>query len=396
MRDLTTQLRSYAELLDTSAPPLADLLESGRISPDTVAPRRIRPTWRRPVAVAAGVAAVVVAVVGGLLLMARATTLRDRPVATTSTVSTIPTTAGGVTVTPIGEVPAITAKSLGGVFITPGGVVAAAGRLDAFVESYGEDGTEATVYHAVSTDGVTWQVSAAPIFTSGDVPFGLGGFEVDSAVVAPDGTWVIYFSIVTVKADVVANTPWVSVIGAATAPSPDGPWQVAAAPVLQSSGGEDWDGLRVSTPAVAAAGDELMMLYTGVDPSGIGRIGRATSRDGISWERSGDPVITPDVGWEDGETIRPDLIHTASGWIAAFSGSSRNWRGLAYSPDGINWKKDPRNPLVSIAALDRPQLRASELVDFDGNLLLLVENGGARSGSELTVLRLSGEIPPAG
>lgn len=396
MRDLTTQLRSYAELLDASAPSAAGLFVPGGSAPETMIPRPIQSTWRRSVAVAAGVAAVVVAVVGGLLLLGRRAVPPDRPVATTTVITTLPPDIGAVTATPLGAVPAIAAEPFGGGFITPGGAVVEDGQINAFIESYGEDGSDAIVRHATSGDGAAWQISSEPLFTSSDVPFGVGEFEVHSAVITPDGTWVVYFSVTTEKADVVANTPWVSVIGAATAASPAGPWQVAAEPVLAPGKDAAWDGLRVGNPAVVAGDNELVMLYTGVDAAGVGRIGRATSRDGLTWERTGAPVITADAGWEDGETIRPDLVRIASVWIATFSGSSRNWRGLAYSADGLTWIKDPRNPVVSIANLDRPQLRATELVARDGDLLLLVENGGSRSGSELTVLRLSGEIPPGG
>jgi predicted GH43/DUF377 family glycosyl hydrolase len=397
MRDLKTQLRSYAELLDGSAPPVTELYDAADLA-EVVIPGRNRAMWRRPVAVAAGVAVAAVAVVGGLLLLARGSVAPEPPAATTSGPSiTAAVVSDEITVTPVGAVPALAAKPLGGAFITPGGAVVDGGRIHAFIEVYGDEDAAGTVYHATSPDGTDWQVAPSPLFTSDDVPYGEAGFEVDSAVVAPDGTWIIYFSIVTEKADVVADTPWVSMIGAATAPGPDGPWLIEDAPVLEPGEATGWDGLRVSTPAVVVAGGELVMLYTGVDQNGLGQIGTATSTDGLHWRRRADPVITPDAAWEGSETIRPDLVRTESGWIAAFSGSSRNWRGLAYSTDdGATWTKDPRNPVLSIADLDRPQLRAAELVYAGGDLFLLVENGGPRSGSELTVLRLAGGIPPDG
>ena len=101
-------------------------------------------------------------------------------------------------------------------------------------------------------------------------------------------------------------------------------------------------------------------------------------------------MIAATEEWHNGGVIRPDLIRFNDTWLIAYSGRSRNWRGLASSSDGLTWTKSPTEPVVSIAYLTRPQIRTTELVALQQRLLLLVENGGPGTGSEITVLEIKG------
>ncbi|MEA2000663.1 MAG: hypothetical protein U9N84_02055 [Actinomycetota bacterium] len=380
MRDLRTQVESYAELLDSSTPPLEELFDHVDVAPPPVAARRVRPV-RRPLVVAVGVAAAVVFAVGGLFYLGRGPTPEQAPAA--------PAVPESLTVDVLGSAPAITAESLGTDFVSSGGAVVADGTIHLFMVAHGE-GKESTVRHATSPDGEGWSITPEPLLQGKETPYGIGFIYVDSAAIMPNGDWAIYFEVLISKENVVTNEPYVTVIGRATAPGPTGPWQVDPEPVLTPGEPGTWNGLRVGDASVVTHDGTVYMAFTGVDAAERGAIGWATSSDGVNWDVSTGPVIAASEDWHDGVVIRPDLVRFNDTWLMAYSGRSRNWRGLATSSNGLSWTKSPTEPVVSIAYLTRPQIRTTELVALEERLLLLVENGGPRTGSEITVLELKG------
>lgn len=84
-------------------------------------------------------------------------------------------------------------------------------------------------------------------------------------------------------------------IGYAT--SPDGfTWtRRGSGPVLQAGAAGSWEANSVGSPTVIKDGSIYKMWYTGLDAALYGRIGYATSSDGITWTKyAGNPVL--DVG----------------------------------------------------------------------------------------------------
>ena len=80
--------------------------------------------------------------------------------------------------------------------------------------------------------------------------------------------------------------------------SPDGlSWEINPKPVLSpSSNPKAWDSLRTETPTVVKAGDTYHLYYTGFDEAGgktgYSSIGHATSPDGIQWEKDpANPIL---------------------------------------------------------------------------------------------------------
>jgi len=90
---------------------------------------------------------------------------------------------------------------------------------------------------------------------------------------------------------------------------PDGPWAASGAPLFASAGDAagpvpaafpeaiiagpnrpmgwgDWDSNRVAAPVVISDTGQFKMWYAGVDQSDYGRLGQATSFDGINWTKS--------------------------------------------------------------------------------------------------------------
>ena len=97
-------------------------------------------------------------------------------------------------------------------------------------------------------------------------------------------------------------------------------------------------------------------------------IGMATSPDGVHWQKYNDPATNDPAfaesdpvlkvsaeGWDSTRVIDPNVIQTADGWemiYLATSGSGKFTQGefsfgVASSPDGIQWTKSDRNPVLS-------------------------------------------------
>ena len=92
---------------------------------------------------------------------------------------------------------------------------------------------------------------------------------------------------------------------------------------------------------------------SGTDDNGIGRIGYATSTDGINWEKYiGNPVL--DLGavgtWDESEVMHPSVVYDGSTYHMWYNGYGQNVQrtGYATSPDGINWTKYSGNPVLTI------------------------------------------------
>jgi len=108
-----------------------------------------------------------------------------------------------------------------------------------------------------------------------------------------------------------------------------------------------WEEGFAGAPSVMWDGDHFVMWYAG----GIGRgIGRATSTDGIHWDKTGAaPVMAPDQLWEDGVVGAPSVIKHEGLYRMYYSGGSSGGSpfaqfagrliGYADSEDGIHWAK---------------------------------------------------------
>lgn len=168
-------------------------------------------------------------------------------------------------------------------------------------------------------------------------------------------------------------------------------------PVL-NAGPSAWDSFQVSCPSVLFNGSHYCMWYTGNNGNSIGfatsmdgtswtkysgnpvfssgryasvmldgsiykmwyegydyTINYATSSDGISWtDYSGNPVLThgPSGSWEGMYVSTPSVIFDGSQYIMEYTGYRDSMLsrtiGLAYSPEGTSWSKEPSNPVINI------------------------------------------------
>ena len=207
--------------------------------------------------------------------------------------------------------------------------------------------------YMTSEDGVTWtEVSEDPVMETRDVPYAGTAALASDALVLEDGTWVLYFY--TWETREPSMSP--GAIGRATAPAPTGPWTADAETILNPGSEGSWDELRLSAPRIVRTEDGYRMYYTGYDASGIGsgRIGMATSSDGITWTKyddlattnapyaESDPVLMPPEGIADAN--QPMVEITPDGWVMIFRQVDFSERpaqmslNYALSDDGIDWQ----------------------------------------------------------
>lgn len=159
----------------------------------------------------------------------------------------------------------------------------------------------------------------------------------DVNVVTFDGSFSMYFS-------------WRPKKSLALCRSEDGIHWSEPEIVLTANERSGWED-DVNRNCVLKLGEVYHLWYTG-QARGFSRIGYATSKDGVHFERQGDlPVMISEYPWEKESVMNPYvLFDEARGvfrmWYAAGETYEPNAIGYAESEDGIRWRKSPLNPIV--------------------------------------------------
>lgn len=252
-------------------------------------------------------------------------------------------------------------------FIDPGGMVYHDGVFHMFFNGINGFPAPVGVGYATSPDGYQWtRQTNEPVLSAkalSDTNFPNSNLFVTSALVEPDGTWVLYFYTLSGNTFVGAGE-----IGRATAPAPSGPWTIAPDPLLNPGPSGAWDDVQVSAPNVLKTDDAYLMYYDALGSGGTSMIGMATSTDGVHWGKYNDPATTDPAfaesdpvltvsaeGWDAKRVIDPNVIQKADGFemiYLATSGSGKFTQGefsfgAATSTDGIEWTKSDLNPILS-------------------------------------------------
>ena len=129
-----------------------------------------------------------------------------------------------------------------------------------------------------------------------------------------------------------------------------------ANPILKTGSG--WDSHYVDVGVVIQKNDSTyIMWYSGSSDGITPRTGRATSKDGIKWEKDSlNPVlqIGPSSSWDKGAAFNSSVLATDSGYIMFYSGAKdltstpiHGEIGCATSKDGRIWVKDSLNPILT-------------------------------------------------
>ena len=200
---------------------------------------------------------------------------------------------------------------------------------------------------AWSSDGINWTKHASnPVLVPDPGTWDENGVELGS-VLRENGEYKLWYCN--------GNNAAVRQIGYATSLNGVTWTKYAGNPVL-SGGSEAWEAGGILWCSVVSNSGTYTMYYTGIDiTSTYYSIGRATSLDGINWQKDtlNNPILTPDSGqWDSKSVCGPYCIYTSStlylyytGWAMNYAG---NTIGLATSTDnGITWNKYASNPVIN-------------------------------------------------
>jgi len=152
---------------------------------------------------------------------------------------------------------------------------------------------------------------------------------------------------------------WLTTVGYAT--SRDGLKWVKRGVVLSPS--EPWEMEEICVNSVIFDGGIYKLWYhgggyvRGKRRLGHGRVGYATSKDGVTWTKyQGNPVL--DIGpantFDSNQTADPRVFHLPDGYRMYYTGQEEEGRqlslGMATSPDGVHWTKYAGNPILDARA----------------------------------------------
>ena len=269
--------------------------------------------------------------------------------------------------------------------ILPGAVTPAAdGTYHAWVIAFASAPGVQDIHHLTSPDAITWTDRPDASLAGLSTDLGRPGALPTSVLEEAHG-WTMYL----VGTLATEDRGWD--IWRATAPGPDGPWTRSDGPVLRRGAAGSWDAGALDFPTVIPTDAGYSMFYSAIPTlvSTEGAVGLATSTDGLTWTRRGDPVATNGLcgGFDDRAVEQPRVVVGDNGLYLVYAGyagapDSRASVGIAASVDGgLTWACQwPAN------ALDPSELPAGDGVHTvnafmrGDRLTLLIEwlrNGGS-------------------
>ena len=227
-------------------------------------------------------------------------------------------------------------------------------------------GAVPAIGYAISSDGVTW-TKQGRVFQGTDA-WEAAGVLSPIVIKESDTSYKMWYSGRAADGGIGSLQ-----IGYAT--SSDGiNWTRSASnPVLPKGTSGDWDSQGVGVGTVIRENSTYMMWYTGYKGSGEGEIevaiGYASSRDGMSWTKSGrNPVLSKGDGWEKKGVGAPWVTYSSRTYRMWYSGLDTNFDptlGYAYykvpAPPKPSKPKPPKPPVPPPGTTD-----VSDYIDEDG------------------------------
>lgn len=283
-------------------------------------------------------------VVIGLMACTPATSSPDGSTAPPATNSGAPSPpaseapAGSVSVHILGDEPVLVGSDVNNDWVLPAAVVWVEGTYHLYGVAFDQETTEHHGYYATSTDGMAWTVGAEdPLASLGLAPGDPGPIP-GSVLQEADGSWVMYLWAAHASGARGAD------LYRATSPEAAGPWTANPAPMLSGTAGA-WDSQGVDFPSVVHTATGYLMLYAGssLTAPNEGRIGYATSPDGVTWTKGDAPLIEPGFcgGFDARSVALPRLRETDPGWLLFYNGLDENLEpaqvGVGQSADGLSW-----------------------------------------------------------
>ncbi|MBI2060075.1 MAG: SUMF1/EgtB/PvdO family nonheme iron enzyme [Nitrospirae bacterium] len=253
---------------------------------------------------------------------------------------------------------------------------------------------------ATSKDGISWTRLPVPIVTIGSSgAWDAGRVQMPSIYYDGAEYWMYYGG----KAK---TTDTSSKLGLAK--STDGLkfTKHESNPLLEPGGTAAWDEITGFPGSVVRESGEFRIYYTGytASESTKGRIGLATSSDGVKWTRhDSNPLLAPgDTGQFDDTSVQnPRAVKIGAIWYLFYEGVKKGGTttiGLATSLDGIRWTKADSNPVLGAGQAWEvlPQLQTGFPL-LDGDQIKLYYSATTLTGAKIA---LAYELPetfiPAG
>ena len=150
-------------------------------------------------------------------------------------------------------------------------------------------------------------------------------------------------------------------------------WRARDDVVLNADPNSSSEQLEVTRPFVLREPNGYTMWYAGHSPSRV-VICRATSVDGIAWDRHG-PVLEPYAIWEKASLMCPSVIRAEDGtYHMWYSGGERyepDAIGYAVSQDGIQWTRVGAGPVLTPkpgSAWESDRVAGAHVFHHDGHL----------------------------
>ncbi len=209
----------------------------------------------------------------------------------------------------------------------------------------GRDGINERIGYANSTDGIFWKkYTLNPVLDIGNKN-SWDNVSVDRpSVVIHNNTINMWYTGFIYNGKVLESR-----IGYAV--SKDGlNWKKYPSPILNFT--EPWEKFNVQCPNVIFdENDNLFkMWYSGGEQYEPDEVGYAYSKDGINWTKyDGNPIFKPGVGWEEKKIGSFQVVKINYTYYAFYNAFDRNVIsriGMAKSKDGINWVRNPGNPII--------------------------------------------------
>ncbi|HEY8090722.1 MAG TPA: hypothetical protein VIF09_22830 [Polyangiaceae bacterium] len=117
---------------------------------------------------------------------------------------------------------------------------------------------------------------------------------------------------------------------------------------------QGWEGSAIGNPSALMVGGQVWLYY-----DGAGGIGLARSNDGLTFTKTGAPVLAPDATatWETTAPHAPAVAVFPDGTWHMLYGAG-NSIGEATSSDGLAWTRSPGNPVLGPSAMVDPSTLA--------------------------------------